>query len=312
MNNIFIGIDIAKDSFDIHVKPTGERWTCSSDSPGMDETVNRLRELDPAGIVLEATGGLELHPAAALSSAGLPVAIVNPRQVRDFARALGTLAKTDRIDAEVIALFAEKVRPEPRPMPSDAEQALRELVTRHRQLVDMRTMESNRQHRSRARQVTDSIDTHITYIASEIKAIDREIKQFIRKSPVWRAKENLLKSVPGIGDGTAAMLMAALPELGTLNRRQIAALVGLAPMNRDSGTLRGRRMITGGRAAIRCGLYMPTLTAIKCNPRIKQYYDRLISNGKPFKVALTACMRKLITMLNAIVRENQPWRPIIP
>ena len=298
MNTVFIGIDIAKDSFDIHVKPSDEHWSSTNNANGIDETVERLIGLNPSCTVLEATGGLESQLAATLSSAGLPVAIVNPRQVRDFARALGKLAKTDSIDAEVIALFAEKINPECRPLPSEDEQALKELITRRRQLVDMRTMESNRQQYLHSQKVTHSIDTLVTHINSEIKDIDREIKQFIKKSPVWRAKENLLKSVPGIGDGTAAMLMAMLPELGTLSRRQIAALVGLAPMNRDSGTFRGRRMVTGGRAAIRCGLYMPTLTAIKCNPLIKQFYDRLISKGKPFKVAITACMRKLITILN--------------
>ncbi len=312
MKDIFIGIDIAKDSLDIHVNPTDERWNSTNNSKGIDDTVEHLTALEPTCIVLEATGGLEMDIAASLSTAGLPVAIVNPGQVRNFARALGKLAKTDTIDAEVIALFAEKVRPECRPLPSEDEQALKELITRRRQLVDMRTMESNRQQRIRSRQVTDSIDTHITYINDKIKEIDCEIKQFIKASPVWRAKENLLKSVPGIGDGAAAMLMAALPELGMLNRRQIAALVGLAPMNRDSGTFRGRRMITGGRAAVRTGLYMPTLSAIRCNPFIKQYYNRLIAAGKVFKVAITACMRKLLTILNAVMRDSRPWQPITP
>ena len=312
MNDRFIGIDIAKDLFDIHCIPRGERWTSAHTAQGIDETVKRLTALEPNCIVLEATGGFEIKLAAALSVAGLPVAVVNPRQVRDFARAVGKLAKTDRIDAAVIALFAEKVRPECRPLPSEEEQALKELITRRRQLVDMRTMESNRQQCIRSRQVADSIDALIAYFTSEIKDIDREIKQVIKASPLWRTKENLLKSVPGVGDGTAALLMAALPELGTLNRRQIAALAGLAPMNRDSGKFRGRRMIIGGRAAVRSQLYMATMSAIKWNPFIKQYYDRLIAQGKAFKVAITACMRKQLTVLNAVIRDSRPWQPIIP
>lgn len=310
MEPVFVGIDIAKDSLDIHVNPSDERWTGTNNSKGIHDTVERLTALEPTCIVLEATGGLELQLAASLATTGLPVAIVNPRQVRDFARALGILAKTDTIDAAVLALFAEKVRPECRPMPSEDEQSLKELITRRRQLVDMRTMESNRQQRIRSLQVNDSINMVLAELDRQIKEIDREIKQCIKASPVWLAKENLLKSVPGIGDGTAAMLIATLPELGKLNRRQIASLVGLAPMNRDSGTFRGRRMIVGGRATVRKCLYMPTLTAIKYNPFIKQYYNRLIAAGKVFKVAITACMRKLLTILNAVIRDSRPWQPI--
>lgn len=310
MKKIFIGIDIAKDSLDIHVKPTDEHWTNTNNSKGIDDTVDRLTVYEPACIVLEATGGHEMELAASLSTAGLPVAIVNPRQVRDFARALGILAKTDTIDAEVLSLFAEKVRPECRPIPSDEEQALKELITRRRQLVGMRTMESNRLQRIRSRQVNESIDNILAEINRQIKEIDLEIKQFIKASPIWRAKDKLLKSVPGVGDGTAAMLIATLPELGSLNRRQIASLAGLAPMNRDSGTFRGRRMIIGGRAAVRSYLYMAALSAIKCNPFIKQYYNRLIAAGKVFKVAITACMRKLLTTLNAVIRDSRPWHHV--
>lgn len=312
VKNVFIGIDIAKDSLDIHVKPTNDQWSSTNNPKGIDDTLTRLAALEPTCIVLEATGGLEVKLAAALAVAGLPVAVINPRQVRDFARALGKLAKTDSIDAEVIALFAEKVTPACRPLISKEEHALKELITRRRQLIDMRTMESNRQQRIVSQQVTDSIDTLIAYINSEVKEIDREIKQFIKASPIWRAKENLLKSVPGVGDGTAAMLMAAVPELGSLNRRQIAALVGLAPMNRDSGTFRGRRMIVGGRAAVRAQLYMATLSAKTWNPFIKKFFNRLIEKGKAFKVAITACMRKLLTILNAIIRDSRSWQPINP
>jgi len=312
MNNIFIGIDVAKDSFDIHVKPSGDHWTCTYDSQGIDTTVDRLAALEPDSIVLEATGGYETELTASLSIAGLPVVIVNPRQVRDFARAMGKLAKTDALDAEVIALFAERVRPERRPLPSQEERALMELVSRRRQLVDMRTMEINRQKHIQSQPVAESVKEIISTFDRQLKDIDREIKQRIKDSPIWRAKEKLLKSVPGIGDGTAAMLMASLPELGSLNRRQIASLVGLAPMNRDSGTFRGRRMIRGGRTAVRTSLFMPTLSAIRHNPFIKTMYNRLIAAGKAPKVAITACMRKLLTILNAVIRDSRPWQTVTP
>jgi len=312
VNNVFIGIDIAKDSLDIHVAPTGDSWTSKHDAKAIQDITDRLIAYEPASIVLEATGGLEILLAASLASAGLPVAIVNPRQVRDFARAMGVLAKTDSIDAEVLALFAEKVQPECRPLPSDEDRALKELVSRRQQLVNMRTMETNRQHTIQSRQVAASIQVVIDTFNQQLDDIEREIQHRIKASPVWRAKEKLLKSVPGVGDGTATMLIAMLPELGTLNRRQIAALVGLAPMNRDSGKFRGKRMIVGGRAAVRAYLYMPMLTAIRLNPVIKQLFDRLTAAGKEFKVAITACMRKLLTILNAIMRDLRPWQPITP
>lgn len=250
--------------------------------------------------------------AASLASAGLPVAIVNPRQVRDFARAMGMLAKTDSIDAEVLALFAEKVQPECRPCPRTRDRALKELVSRRQQLVNMRIMETNRQQTMQSRQVAASIQLLIDTLNRQLCDIDKEIKQRIKASPVWRAKQKLLKSVPGIGNGTASMLIAMLPELGTLSRRQIAALVGLAPMNRDSGKFRGKRMIVGGRAAVRAYLYMPMLTAIRFNPVIKCLFDRLMAAGKLFKVAITACMRKMLTILNAVMRDLRPWQPVKP
>jgi transposase len=310
LKKVFIGIDIAKDTIDISVLPSGESWTVGATPTELQETVDRLAALKPTNIVMEATGGYETRLAASLATAGLPVAVVNPRQVRDFARALGILAKTDAIDAHVLALFAEKVQPECRPLPTDDEHALKELLTRRRQLVDMRTAESNRRQHVVSKQVCESITTLIESINHELDGIEREIDNRIKASPVWRAKDKLLQSVPGIGKTTASMLIVALPELGHLNRRQIASLVGLAPMNRDSGTFRGRRMITGGRALIRTGLYMPILSAIRYNPKIKTFYDRLIDAGKLEKVAITACMRKLLTMLNSIVRENEPWHPI--
>ena len=310
MKKVFIGIDIAKDKIDISVLPSGESWTVGTTPPELLETVDRLAALKPTNIVMEATGGYEARLAASLVTAGLPVAVVNPRQVRDLARALGILAKTDAIDAHVLALFAQKVQPECRPLPTDDEQVLKELLTRRRQLVDMRTAELNRRQQIVSKQVCESIITLIESINHELDGIECEIDNRIKASPVWRTKDKLLQSVPGIGKTTASMLIVALPELGQLNRRKIASLVGLAPMNRDSGTFRGRRMITGGRASIRAGLYMPILSAVRCNSKIKPFYDRLIAAGKLEKVALTACMRKLLTMLNAIVRENQPWHSI--
>lgn len=310
MKKVFIGIDIAKDSLDFHVKPTGERWTSTNDVRGISEAVKRIAPLKPTCVVFEATGGYEMLLAAALTAAKLPVAIVNPRQVRSFAKALGTLAKTDAIDAEVLALFADKMEPECRPMASEETRALKELVSRRRQIVEMRTMETNRQRLTQSKQVKKSIETVIETLNQEVKDIDSEIKQRIKASPVWRAKDKLLKSVPGIGDKTSAMLMASLPELGHLNRRQIASLVGLAPINRDSGKWKGRRMILGGRSSVRSELYMPTISAIQYNPFIKKFYDRLVEAGKAPKVAITACMRKLLTILNSVMRESRTWHPI--
>ncbi len=311
MNKVFIGIDIAKDTLDFHVKPTGECWTSKNSVKDISEAVKHMTSLKPSCIVLEATGGYEILLAVALTAAELPLAIVNPRQVRNFAKALGILAKTDAIDAEVLALFADKVEPECRPMPSEETRALKELVSRRRQIVEMRTMEKNRQRLTQSKQVKKSIETVIETLNQEIKDIDSEIKKRIKASPVWQAKDELLKSVPGIGDKTAAMLVASLQELGDLNRREIVSLVGLAPINRDSGKFKGRRMILGGRSSVRSELYMPTLAAIRFNPLIKKFYDRLISAGKPPKVAITACMRKLLTILNAVMRESRPWQPTI-
>ena len=275
----------------------------------ISNTVDRLRALKPTIIVMEATGGYETLVAASLAAAKLPVAVVNPRQVRDFAHALNIMAKTDALDAHVLALFAEKVEPECRPIPSDEERALKELITRRRQLVDMRTAEMNRKQQIYSKQVQKSITKLIKNINLDIAAIEIEIDKRIKASPAWLEKSKLLQTVPGIGEITAFLLIIGLPELGKLNRRQIARLVGLAPMNRDSGTFRGRRWISGGRAAIRAGLYMPILSAIRYNPSIKPFYDRLIAEGKLEKVALTACMRKFLTMLNAIVHNNEPWHP---
>ena len=274
----------------------------------MAALIERLQEARPELIVLEATGGFEQVVAAGLAGAGLPVVVVNPRQIRDFARSMGRLAKTDRIDAEVIALFAERVRPEVRPLPDAAARELDELVTRRRQVIEMMVAEGNRARRLASRRLKKRIDRHLEVLQKELTEIERELDDTIRRSPIWRETEDLLKSVPGIGNATARTLLAELPELGTLGRRQIAALAGVAPFNRDSGTFRGRRMIGGGRAGVRATLYMAALVASRHNPVIAAFYQRLLAAGKPKKTALVACMRKLLTILNAIIRHRTPWQ----
>jgi transposase len=310
MSDVFVGIDVAKDHCDMYVHPWAEQGSFGISQ--INDVTARLRDIKPTMVIMEATGGLEIPVAAGLAAAALPVTVVNPRQVRDFARAMGILAKTDAIDARVLALFAEKVRPESRPLPDARLRALRELVTRRQQLMEMRTMESNRLRMLRSERASASIQLLLDTIGTEIRNLDREIKKHITNSPVWQKKVDLLKSVPGIGDTTPPLLVVGLPELGMLNRRQIASLAGLAPMNRDSGTLRGRRSIIGGRRMVRTALYMPTISAIRFNPLIREFYQRLRASGKPPKVAITACMRKLLTLLNAIVRDNKPWVADIP
>ena len=258
--------------------------------------------------MLEATGGFEATVAAALSAAGLPLVVVNPRQVRDFARATGRLAKTDRLDAEAIARFAEAVQPEPRPLPDEAARHLGELVARRRQIVEMIGSESQRRRQLRDAKLVRRVDAHLAWLHKELASIETDLGDAVRNSPAWRAAEELLVSVPGIGPTSARLLIAELPELGRLDRRQIASLVGVAPLNRDSGAFRGRRMIMGGRADVRTALYMPTVTAIRHNPALKALYLRLTGRGKPAKVALTAAMRKLLTILNAILRSQTPWQ----
>jgi transposase len=311
MKTSYIGIDISKDSLDICVLPANESWTCKNNTDDIKKLVTSLKAFKPTCIVLEATGGLETTLAVNLNSAGLPVAIVNPRQVRDFARALGKLAKTDKIDAKVLALFAEKMEPVCRPLPQESERILKELVARRRQLITLRTAEKNHLQRTRSHKVTESVKVTIAFIEQRIADIDSEINDRIKASPLWQAKENIMKSVPGVGPGTASTLLSDLPELGRVNRHQLASLAGLAPMNRDSGTFRGQRMIIGGRSTVRRALYMAALSAIRCNPIIKNYYDRLISKGKIFKVAIVACMRKLITIINVMIRNNKPWSPVL-
>ena len=308
MDKVFVGIDVSKDRLDVHVQPSGEAFAVARDEAGIATLIGRLREAPPRLVVLEATGGLQVKVAGAVAAAGLPVAVVNPRQVRDFARATGQLAKTDRLDARVIALFAAAVQPEPRPLPDEAAELLRALVARRRELVELRVAERNRLRQGAAAWVRRDLERSIDALARRIEEIDAEIENHVKGSPIWQVQEDLLRSVPGVGKTLSRTLLAELPELGKLTRRKIAALVGVAPFARDSGTLRGRRMITGGRPAVRAVLYMATLTASRCNPAIAATYKRLVAAGKPAKVALTACMRKLLVILNAIARDQRPWQ----
>ncbi len=305
---VFIGIDVARDSLEIAVRSTGEQWQVGNDAAGIPTLVPRLGVLRPTLIVLEATGGFELPVLAALGSAGLPVVAVNPRQVRDFAKAIGKLAKTDAIDARVLAHFAEAVRPPVRPLPDAATQALGALVTRRRQLVEMLTAEENRRA-SASLPVRADIQQTISFLRTRLKGIDKELSQAVRNSPLWRQQENVLRSVPGIGPIVSVTLLADLPELGILGRKQIAALVGLAPLNRDSGTVRGKRTVWGGRATVRSALYMAALVGVRFNPVLRALYTRLVAAGKTKKVALTACMHKLLTILNAMLKHHTPWQP---
>lgn len=304
-----VGLDVAKDRIDVHVWPDDESFAVEYDEAGLKRLVRRLKELQPTLIVLEATGGYEVTVAAALADAGLPVAVVNPRQVRDFARATGQLAKTDRLDARVLAHFAEAVRPPVRPLATEAAQKLGALVARRQQLVEMRAAELNRQRQARERRVQQRIAAHVTWLGREIEALEEEIKRLIRGSSVWREKEDLLTSMPGIGDITAHALIAELPELGHLTRRRIAALVGIAPLNQDSGQHRGRRRIGGGRPAVRRALYMATQVAVRYNPPLATFYLRLTTAGRPKQLAVIAAMRKLLTTLNAMLRDQRPWQP---
>jgi transposase len=307
----YVGIDVSKDQLEIAVRPYGDTWSMPNDVSGIPEVVQRLAQLHPKLVVLEATGGLQLPVAAALASAGLPLSMVNPRQVRDFARATGRLAKTDRLDAQVLAHFAEAVRPTPYPLPDAQTQELTALLTRRHQVVEMLTAEKNRLRATRSEAVRQRVQDHIHWLEQELADLDDDLERTLRESPLWRENDNLLRSVPGIGRVVSITLLADLPELGTLSRHQIAALVGVAPLNRDSGRFRGKRMVWGGRARVRAALYMAALTATRYNPIIKAFYQRLCSAGKARKVALTACMRKLLIILNSMVKHRQTWNPDI-
>lgn len=303
---LFVGIDVAKATLDVAVRPSGETWHTANDSDGIDGLLQRIAALAPALVVLEATGRYEAPCAAALASAGLPVTVVNPRQVRDFARATGRLAKTDALDAAVLALFAERVRPEPRPLPDAESEALAAILGRRRQLITMLVAEKDRAHVA-ASAVQKSVAKHVRWLERELAGVDDDLTSAIRESTVWRGKEDLLRGVPGVGRVLATTLLADLPELGRLDRREIAALVGVAPLNRDSGSFRGQRSVWGGRATVRTALYMGALAAVRSNPPVRALYVRLVARGKPKKVALVACMRKLLITCNAVVRDGEAW-----
>ena len=359
----YVGIDVSKERIDVAVRPTGRSWSVSYNGASVDDLVTQLKDLKPAGVITESTGGLELPLIAALAAASLPVAVVNPRQVRDFAKSTGQLAKTDRLDAHVLAHFGEAVRPAIRPLRDADTQALGAMLARRRQVSGILVAEKNRLGRATP-EVRPRLEAHISWLKQELDDLDTDLRQRIQHSPVWREKDDLLRSVPGVGPQVSLTLLAYLPELGTLNRKQIAALVGVAPFNRDSGphrrnpvlrefyqrlleagkptllaylpelgTLnrkqiaalvgvapfnrdsgphRGKRSVWGGRATVRSTLYMGALVASRRNPVLREFYQRLLEAGKPKKVALTACMRKLLTILNSMVRTGQKWDPIIP
>lgn len=306
--SVYAGIDVAKDRLDLAVRPSGAVRTVAYDADGIRGLVSELQSLGPSAVVLESTGGLELLLAGALAAASLPVVVVNPRQVRDFARATGRLAKTDVLDAQVLAHFAEAIRPAVRPLPDSDTQELHSLTARRTQVVEMLVAEKNRLGRA-SKAVAPRIRAHIQWLEQELEDLDQGLRQTLHRSPVWREQDDLLRSVPGVGPQLSVALLADLPELGTLGRRQIAALAGVAPMNRDSGNMRGRRSVSGGRARVRAVLYMGALVATRHNPVIRSFYQRLLAAGKPKKLALTACMRKLLTILNSMVKSGQRWNP---
>jgi transposase len=313
---VYAGVDVSKERLDVFVRwgkareGNGELFDVPNSDAGIDELLARLEEARPAlVVVLEATGGFERPVAAALAASGFAVAVVNPRQARDFARATGRLAKTDRIDAQSLARFAEAVRPMPRPVPDEEARALGEILSRRRQVVGMLTAERNRLLAATTKPVKKRIEAHVRWLEKELARTDRDLDGTIEESPAWRKNEELLRSVPGVGPVLARTLLAELPELGARAPKQLAALVGVAPLNRDSGVLRGKRAIWGGRSGVRAALYMGALAATRFNPAVKAFYGRLLATGKPKKVALVACMRKLLLILNAMLRNRTPWRP---
>ena len=297
----YVGIDVAKAQVDVAVRPTDDRWEVPHDEAGVRQLVSRLKTLEPVMVLLEASGGLEL-----------PLVVVNPRQVRDFARATGKLAKTDSLDAAAIAHFAEAVRPPVRPLRDAETQALNSLVARRHQVITMLVSEKNRLSSAATVAVRPRIEAHIAWLERELDDLDEGLRQTLRQSLVWREKDDLLRTVPGVGEQLSLTLLAYLPELGSLDRRQVAALVGVAPFNRDSGTLRGKRAVWGRRSRVRAALYMGTLSATRYNPIIRDFYQRLLTAGKPKKVALVACMRKLLVILNSMLRHRFPWRAMTP
>ena len=303
---VILGIDVSKEWIDVHMLPSEETWRIANDAKELKTWVHQL----PEGItiaILEATGGLETQPAIALAQAKIPTAIVNPKQVRSFAQAMGQRTKSDPIDAKLIAQFGERIQPEAKTLPDKDQADLKELLTRRQQLVADKVAEQNRRGSMRSKQAQKSINSHIQWLIKQIERIDKQLDDMIQNSPLWLAKEQLLTSVPGVGPNTARTMLALMPELGQMNRKQIASLAGLAPFTRESGKWKGKRFIGGGRKDARSALYMAALTATRCNPVIANFYRALTSQGKPHKVAITACMRKMLTMMNAMIRDQKPW-----
>lgn len=308
---VFVGIDVGKAQLDVARSDREDVWRVSNDEEGIQQLVRQIRSIEPELVVLEATGGFEFPAAAALAAAEVPVVIANPRQARDFAKSTGQLAKTDTIDARGLALFAARVKPQVRELPSEEARALSAIVARRRQIIEMITAEKNRLGFA-LKPVQKGIEKHIRWLERQLSEVDSDLDSMIRKSPLWAAKRDLLQSVPGVGPNLSRTLLAELPELGLLSHKQIASLVGVAPFSRDSGVFRGKRMIWGGRAPVRSALYLSVWSASRWNPVIRLFYNRLRAKGKPAKVAQVACMRKLLTILNAMVRDGQPWDPSIP
>jgi len=307
----FVGIDVSKTALDVCVQPSGQALHVAYDEAGIGRIVECLQEARPALIVMEATGGLEIRLASELASAGWPVAVINPRQARDFAKATGQLAKTDRVDALVLAAFAKAIRPQARPLKDADTRALNDMVSRRRQLIAMRVQETLRLGTAASRPLQKSLNKHIAWLDKQIAEVDGDLSKRLRGSDVWRAKDDLLRAIPGVGAITSLTMLAKCPELGTLNRREIAALAGVAPLANDSGRHRGKRFIWGGRAEVRAVLYMATVSAIRCNDTIKTFAERLKKAGKPPKVVIVACMRKLLTIMNAMLKNNAAWDPKI-
>jgi len=309
MDSIYVGIDVSKDRLDVHVLPSGQAFAVARDGKGLNELIERLGSVQPQLIAVEATGGFEAIVAAAIAGAHLPLAVVNPAQVRHFAQAIGKRAKTDPIDAAVIARFAEAVKPEPRELPDEAARLLSELVVRRAQVIEMLVAERQREKRASAVRVRKSLARHIATLEKELPEIDRDIDTMVRGSPVWRETEDLLISFPGVANTIARNVMADVPELGRLTRREIASLVGIAPFTRQSGRWKGKSMIAGGRPFARSAIFMAALSAARCNPVLREFYKRLLARGKPKMVALIAVARKVLTILNAMIRDKKQWQP---
>jgi len=305
----FVGIDVSKSTLDVCIEPAVQTLHVAYDEAGVRQVVSRLKEVKPILIVIEATGGLEVRIATELASLGLPVAVINPRQARDFAKATGQLAKTDQVDAAALAAFAKAIRPQARPLKDADTRALDDMVSRRRQLIDIRVQETLRLGTAASKPMQKSLNKHIAWLDKQITELDNDLAKRLRESDMWRAKDDLLRGIPGVGAVTTLTMLAKCPELGTLNRREIAALTGVAPLAKDSGKHRGKRFVWGGRADVRAVLYMATVSAIRCNDPIKAFAERLKKAGKPPKVVIVACMRKLLTIMNSMLKNNTPWNP---